>query len=372
MAAAKRTITIVDRHAWYDPQIEREALAPMGIEVRVGWTGVEGRPRAVDAGPTDATEIASLSRITSGFVPPSITTPERVVEMARDADGILVVRADINAAVMDALPRLKVIGRCGIGLDNIDTAAAAERGIAIVYAPGFCSPEVADHTMAMLLACARKLEPLHRKLRDHGVWGRDIASPMTALRASTVGLVGFGAIGQGVAERARAFGMRVVAADPAADPEAARRLGVELVTLDELLPQADYLSLHLPLLASTKHLIDASRIARMKPTAFVINTSRGPLIDEAALIDALSSGRLGGAALDVFEQEPLPASSPLKTLDNVMMSPHIGGLSNESQVVMRRLVAESAGRILCGRWPAGPELFAPRDPAGQARARAAA
>ena len=368
---SEHNVAIVDRHAWYVPDIERNVLARSGASVEVSWSRIAQRPPQADAGAANADEARALSPITSGFVPPSITTEDRVIEMARDADGILCVRADITAKVMDALPRLKVVGRYGIGLDNIDTEAAAERGIAVVYAPGFCAREVADHTMAMLLACSRKLEPLHRALLQ-GTWGRDAASPMSALYAQTVGLIGFGQIGRAVATRARAFGLRVLAFDPAVDAKTAAALGVELVPMETLIGESDYVSLHMPLTSATRHLIDEQRIARMKPTAFLINTSRGPLVDEPALATALAKRQIAGAALDVFEREPLPESSPLVRLDNVLLSPHIGGLSDEAQVQLREIVSTAMAEALSGRWPSGPELFSPRTPAERARSRVVA
>jgi D-3-phosphoglycerate dehydrogenase len=364
-------IAIVDRHAGYVPEIEQSVLARSGASVEVSWSKVAQRPPQADVGAENADEARALSRITSGFVPPSITTEDRVIDMARDADGILCVRADITAKVMDALPRLKVVGRYGIGLDNVDTAAAAERGVAVVYAPGFCAREVADHTMAMLLACSRKLEPLHRGMLQ-GTWGRDAASPMRALYSQTLGLVGLGQIGRAVAARAKAFGLRVLAFDPAVDSNASAALGVELVPLDTLIEASDYVSLHVPLTSATRHIIDAQRLARMKSTAFLINTSRGPLVDEPALATALAQRKIAGAALDVFEREPLPESSPLVRLDNVLLSPHIGGLSDEAQVELREIVATAMSRVLDGRWPTGPELYSPRTPAEQARSRAVA
>ena len=363
-------VAIVDRHAWYVPLIEAEELARAGAKVVVSWAEQANRPPQTEAGlDGSAGAPETLSRISAGFVPPSVTTEDRVIEMAAGADGILVVRADITARVMDALPKLKVIGRYGIGLDNVDTTAAAERGIAVVYAPGFCAREVADHTLAMLLACSRKLVPLHRAMTDNH-WARDTAAPIRGLFTQTLGLVGFGQIAREVAKRAQAFGIRVLAHDPLVTDADAQRLGVLRVTLDDLLEQADFLSIHAPLLASTQHMIGAPQLARMKPTAFVINTSRGPLIDEAALAVALERGQIAGAALDVFEAEPLPAASPLRKFDNVLMTPHIGGLSDEGQIVLRRTVAAAMADVLCGIWPEGPELYTPRGDAAKARAHA--
>jgi D-3-phosphoglycerate dehydrogenase len=363
-------VAIVDRHAWYVPAVEEEVLAAVGARVEVSWARVADRPAEADAGrPADAAAREHASRISAAFVPPGITTEDRVIEMARNADAILVVRANMSARVLDALPRLRVIGRYGIGVDNIDLDAADARGIAVVNAPGFCAREVADHTMALLLACSRKVEPLHAALM-RGDWGRNIASPMHALYTRTLGLVGFGQIGREVAKRAQAFGITVLAHDPLQDAAAIRVHGAEPAALDDLLARSDFVSLHLPLLPTTKHLVGAKALAAMKPTAFVINTSRGPLIDEAALAGALAARRIAGAALDVFEVEPLPADSPLRKLPGVLLTPHVGGLSDEGQVVLRRMVAGAMADVLAGRWPTGPELAVPRDDAGKARAQA--
>ena len=339
-------VVIVDRHAWYRPEIEQEELGPLGAEIVVGWAQTEPRPEAADRGrPASDAECQRLSRISSGFVPPSVTTEDEVIRMAQDADAILAVRAQLSARVMDALPRLRVLGRYGIGVDNIDVEAAEARGIGVVNAPGFCAREVADHTMMLLLACARRLGFLE-SCRRAGRWARDEAAPMRALYNQTIGLVGFGQIGRGVARRARAFDLTVLVHDPVVDPAALRELGATAVPLDDLLARADYVSLHLPLTAQTRHLVSGPQLALMKPTAFLLNTSRGPLVDEAALIAALEAEQIAGAGLDVFEAEPLPASSPLLGNDRVIITPHVAGLSNEGQELVRRTVARGVAEIL--------------------------
>jgi D-3-phosphoglycerate dehydrogenase len=286
-------------------------------------------------------------------VPPSVTTEDEVIRMAADADAILVVRAQISARVLDALPRLRVVGRYGIGVDNIDMDAAREHGVAVVNAPGFCAREVADHTMMLLLACSRRL-PFLENCRRAGRWARDDAAPMRALHSQSLGLVGFGQIGRQVAQRALAFGLTVLAYDPLVDADAAREAGVTPLPLDELLAGSDFVSLHLPLSAGTRHLIGAPQLALMKATAFIINTSRGPLIDEPALIAALQGKRVAGAGLDVFESEPPVAASPLWQDDSVIMTPHVAGLSNESQALSRRMVAKGVADALRSTPPRAP------------------
>jgi phosphoglycerate dehydrogenase-like enzyme len=265
--------------------------------------------------------------------------------MAEGATAVMVSGALVSAEIMDRLPDLKVIGRYGIGVDNIDMRHAEERDIAVVSAPGFCAREVADHTMAMLLTSARRLPFLNTAIL-RGEWPRVEASPMPALYSQTLGLLGFGEIGRQVAARARSFGLTVAACDPVVDPAAMREAEVTPMRFEELLARADYLSLHLPLIPATRHVIGRAELAAMKPSATIINTSRGPLIDEEALADALQSGKLRYAALDVFETEPLPSRSPLAQLPNVLLTPHVAGLSDDGQELCRRIVATGVANVI--------------------------
>jgi D-3-phosphoglycerate dehydrogenase len=353
-------VLIVDRPSWYEPVIERQELARVGADVIVGWANAPQCPPEAKRGfPAGDLTREDLSAITSAYVPPSITTEERVVEMAHNAAGILTARANMTARVMDALPMLRVIGRYGIGVDNIDVEAATARGIAIVNAPGFCAREVAEHTLMFILASGRKLGVLDKKMR-RGAWPRDEASPMRALFTQTLGLIGYGQIGREVALRAAACGMTVLAYDPYLRPAEAERLQVRLVSLQELLREADFVSVHAPLTAETRHLLGQNELRQMRGSAYLINTSRGPLVDEAALLEALEAGWIAGAALDVFETEPLPPSSPLLRRENVLLTPHIGGLSDEGQRLLRRTLAKAMADVLLGGWPEGPELYNPR------------
>ena len=338
-------VVIVDRHAWYLPVIEEEELRKIGAKVVVGWAESPSRPAIADQGdPKNDRERAYLSRITAGYVPASVTTEDEVIRMAQNADAILVAHAKISARVIGALPDLRVIGRYGIGLDNVDLVAARDRGIAVVNAPGFCAREVADHAMMFVLALSRRLQFMDSKMRA-GCWARDIASPMGALYTQTMGIVGFGAIGQEIARRAGSFGMAVIAYDPFINTERAREFGVEPAELNDLLNRADYVSLSLPLVAETHHLIGEQQLRSMKKTAFLINTSRGPLIDEKALIKALDEGTIAGAGLDVYETEPLPSESPLTKFPNVLLTPHIGGYSDEGGEIVRRTVARGIAAV---------------------------
>lgn len=342
-------VVIVDRHAWYRPVIEEEEFRRIGAEVVVGWAATSPCPEPAMRGrPATESGRVSLSRISSAYVPRTVTTEDEVIRIARDADAILVVGARISRRVMEALPRLRAIGRYGAGVDNIDVRAAAERGIAVVNASGYCAREVADHTVMFMLACSRRLLFLDRQMRN-GRWARAEASPMRALHSQILGLVGFGRIGREVARRAHGFGVTMLAYDPSAHAEQAQDAGVTLVGLNELLSRSDFVSVHAPLAETTHHLIGAPELAQMKPTAFLLNTSRGSLVDESALVSALREGRIAGAALDVFEAEPLSASSPLLQQDSILLTPHVAGLSDESQEMLRRNISRAVADALSAR-----------------------
>ncbi len=350
-------VVIVDRPSWYEPVIERRELSRAGAEVTVGWARVSGRPPEADQGyPAGNLTRERLSEITSAYVPPSLTTEELVLQMAEGATGIFAVRAAMSARVMDGLPRLRVIARYGVGVDNIDISAATTRGIAILNAPGYCAREVAEHALMLILACARKLGPLDKAMR-RGAWLRDQASPMRALFTQTLGLIGFGRIGREVARRATAFGMAILAYDPYANRVEPDDLPVRFVDLPTLLHEADFVSVHAPLTAQTRHLLRTPELRQMKPTAYLINTSRGQIVDQTALLEALDRGWIAGAGLDVFETEPLSPGSRLLRRDNVLVTPHTGGLSDEGQELLRHLLANAMAEVLLGRWPRGQQLF---------------
>lgn len=352
------TLVVLDRPAWFLPTLEQEEMARIGGRALVGWARL-GEPTALD--PANASlglSVEELSRISLAYVGRSRHTPEVVERMAHDAEAIMVTTAAVTAAVMDRLPRLRVIGRPGIGYDIVDVKAATARGIAVFNAPGFCAREVADHTLMMALALARKAPVLHQAIR-RGVYERGLASPMSAAYEMTLGLVAFGQIGREVALRAKPFGFRLLAHDPFVTPEAAAEYGVSLVGLDELLRRSDIVSLHAPLSPATRHLLGAREFGLMKPTAYVINTSRGPVIDQAALIEALQAGRIAGAGLDVFEREPLEAESPLARMENVLLTPHTAGMSDSAQMAVRHRTARNLADALVGAWPENRDLLNP-------------
>src|SRR3989454_4189328 len=256
--------------------------------------------------------------------PPAVLAAE-----LSDADSLLVRSATrVDAALLSAAPRLRIIARAGTGVDNVDVATASARGILVVNAPGANSISVAEHAWALMLGLARRIPAADRAMKD-GKWEKKKFLG-TELRGKTLGVAGLGRIGQEVAQRARAFGMRVVAHDPFISKEIAAGVGAELMSLDAMCAAADYITLHLPSTADTKRLFNDERFARCKPGVRLINTARGELVDERALRHAIESGNVAGAALDVFEQEP-PSDWSLAQLPQVIATPHIAASTEEAQ-----------------------------------------
>ena len=258
-----------------------------------------------------------------------LTTNETLEREIADADALIVRSATkVSAELLDKAPKLRAVGRAGVGVDNIDLEAATKRGVLVMTTPGGNAVSVAEHTFALLLSLARQVPRLDKAIHE-GRWEKSSAAG-TEVRGKTLGLIGLGRIGSEVAVRARAFDMRVLAYDPFISEAAAREMSVELVALDKLLAESDFVSLHTALSPATQNLINASTIQKMKKGARIINTARGELIDEAALAEALKSGQLAGAAVDVFVEEP-PRNSPLTGLPNVIATPHVAGSTAEAQ-----------------------------------------
>ena len=255
-----------------------------------------------------------------------------------------------NRRVIEALAAagLKVIARAGVGYDGVDVAAATDHGIPVTIAPGTNQDAVAEHTFLLMLALAKNLISQNAGIKA-GTWPRKVTRP---LRGRTLGVVGLGRIGKAVAVRGRAWGMTVVGHDPFADADFAHANGIALMPFDDVLREADFLTLHMPLVAESKQIINARAIGLMKPTAFLINTSRGGVIHEADLADALTNGRLAGAGLDVLDEEPPPAGHPLVGLDNVILTAHTAGIDTQSRDDMGRVAAEAIVKLLAGEWPA--------------------
>lgn len=265
---------------------------------------------------------------------------EDLTAAVADADAVLVRSATkITREALSRATRLKVIGRAGVGVDTIDVEAATEKGVAVMNAPAGNTVSAAELAFALLLSLIRKVPAADRSMRE-GKWDRASFSG-TELYRKTLGLIGAGRIGGEVARRARAFGMRVLAYDPYLSADAARGMGVELTTLEGVLREADAISLHVPLTDSTRGILGEAQLALLRPTCVIVNAARGGLIDEAALIQRLKDGRLGGAAFDVFDQEPLPADHPLRSLPNVVLTPHLGASTEEAQLNVAIEIAEA-------------------------------
>lgn len=264
-----------------------------------------------------------------------------------EVKALCVVSAKVTSVMIDHLPSLRVISRFGSGTDNIDLASAARRGIQVTNVPEFCLSEVADHTMALLLASARKLLPMDRATRG-GQWLARIHERTHRIEGRQLGLIGFGRIAQEVAKRARPFGLRVVAYDPQLNSDIARDLGVQPMDLDPLLRTSHFVSLHVPLTPGTRHLMSDTQFHSMRPDAILINTARGAVVDEQALAAALQAGRIAGAAIDVYEGldmfGPLPDAPdhPLFHLPNVLLTPHSAACSEEALNFLMRTGAQHA------------------------------
>jgi D-3-phosphoglycerate dehydrogenase / 2-oxoglutarate reductase len=267
-------------------------------------------------------------------------------------DVLLVQFAPVGRNALGAADRLCAIVRLGVGVDNVDVAAAAERGIVVARVPDYCVDEVADHTLALVLAVERGVVGL-AAAAGSGSWSFRASGPLRRLRGRTLGLVGFGRIAQAVAARARGFGLVIAAHDPYLLDEDVRGLGAEPLGFDALVERSDVLSVHVPLTDSTRGLVDAGVIARLPAGAIVVNTARGGLVDEEALAAALRSGRLRGAALDVLESEPPTPDHPLAGVPNLVLTPHAAWYSEEAIVELRSKAVESALALLRGERPAG-------------------
>jgi D-3-phosphoglycerate dehydrogenase / 2-oxoglutarate reductase len=278
--------------------------------------------------------------------------PEAILRVAKDADALLATYAKITADMIRQMTRCRIISRFGIGVDNVDIPAATERGIVVTKVPDYCIDEVSDHAMALLLSAVRKI-PLANSLVQQGRWEMPAVVPIHRLRGTVLGLVGFGRIPQLVAPKAQAFGMRVVSFDPYIPKDVFDRAKVESVDFPQLLKVSDYVSIHAPLLPETQGLFNADAFRQMKPHAYLINTARGPIVDEAALAHVLDAGQLAGAALDVMTKEP-PTRSPLLGRPNVIITPHTSFYSEESLNDLETKAAEEVVRVLKGQAPKNP------------------
>ncbi len=312
------TVLISDFN-YADNEIERNALAPWGSEIVVA----------------------------------QCTTPQDVIEAGQTVDAIISQYAPITSKVIGALPlRCKVVARYGIGLDTIDVDAATARGIAVVNVPSYCESEVSDHVLALLLSWVRRIPHYAEEIR-RGTWDWKTGKPIHRLHGLVLGLLGFGKIAHVLAHKAAMLGLEIVAHDPYVPAAEIEAEGAGPVSRDELFSRSDFLSLHVPLTPETRHTVDEAALALMKPTACLINASRGAVVDETALVSALQSGTLAGACLDVVEDEIPPANSPLLRMPQVLLTPHVAWYSEESQAELRRKVSDDVGRALNGLLPHG-------------------
>ena len=305
-------VLITDR-AWPDCAVERDILSRIGAEV-------------VDAPQGDEATLVAL---------------------ARDADAIGTCWAHVTESVIRAAPKCRLVARFGIGLDNISVETATELGIPVSNVPDYCVSEVSDQALALILACARNVAFFHMRTK-RGEYRLGAAPPMKRLAGATLGLVGFGQIARALLPKARAIGFNVLAHSQRSDD---RGTGCHMVPLDDLLSRSDFVSLHLPLTEATHGLLGDRQFQQMKPTAYLVNTSRGALVDQAALWRALSTGRIAGAALDVFDPEPPDLSQPLYRDERVIVTPHAAFLSEESLKDLRTRASHQIAEALQGRRP---------------------
>ncbi|MBM4237289.1 MAG: C-terminal binding protein [Euryarchaeota archaeon] len=275
---------------------------------------------------------------------------EEVLEAAKDADGILNTYAPVSRRVIEGLRRCRVVVRYGIGFDTIDLEAATEKGIVAVNIPTYCIDEVADHTLALILSAARKVVAYDRIVRE-GKWDWRDARPIHRLRNQTLGLIAVGRIGRALIERAKPLGLRIIASDPYVPDEKMREMGAEPVTLEKLLAESDIVSVHTPLTKETRHMLRYEQFRKMKRSAILVNTSRGPVIKVPDLARALEEGLIAYAALDVLEKEPPGRDDPILRQENLVLTPHASFYSEGSVREVKITASEEVVRVLTGRRP---------------------
>ena len=307
---------LITDYAWPSLDIERRLLSAAGAEPIVAETGDE---------------------------------PE-LLRLAPEADAILTNWKQVSGAVLDAAPKCRLVSRYGVGVDNIAVAHATELGIPVTNVPDYCFEEVSDHAMALLLACARRIVSFADATR-RGQWDVKSGRPIFRVRGQTLGLIGFGRNGRALAAKAQGFGLKLIIYDPWVTAEAVAAFGTQTDDLEALLRAADYVSVHVPLTDATRGLINTHALRLMKPTAYLINTSRGPIVDEPALVQALSEHWIAGAALDVLVKEPGEASNPLFALDNAIITPHASFYSEEAIAELEHKAVERVTLALRGQMP---------------------
>ena len=307
---------LITDYVWASIEPERQVLAEVGAELTVAETGDE----------------------------PELQT------LAPTMDGILTCWNPVREPVITAAKKCQVIARYGIGLDNIDVDAATEQGIVVTNVPAYCMDEVSDHAMGLLLACARKIPRFNRAVRN-GTWDQNIGPEMHRIRGKTLGIVGFGRIGQAIIPKAKAFGFTINVCSPRTDPKRIQQQGAQKVTFQELLTTSDFITIHAPLTQETEHMFSDAEFRAMKPTAYLINTARGGIVDTAALTTALRNGDIAGAGLDVLETEPPEPDTELLMFDNVVVTPHAAFISEDAILELEVTAAKCVAQVLTGQLP---------------------
>lgn len=307
---------LITDYAWTSIEPERQVLAEIGAELIAAETG-------------DEAELLTLAPM---------------------MDGILTCWKPVHAPVIAAAGKCQIIGRCGIGLDNIDVEAATEQGIVVTNVPAYCIDEVSDHAMGLLLACARKISRFNRATRS-GIWEQNIGPTMYRLRGKTLGVVGFGRIAQSIVPKAKGFGLTVNVCSPRTDPALIQEHGAQKVAFPELLDTSDFITIHAPLTPETRYMFSHAEFQAMKPTAYLINTSRGGIVDATALTTALRNAEIAGAGLDVLETEPPEENEELLRLENVVVTPHAAFISEESILDLEIAAATCVVQVLTGKLP---------------------
>jgi D-3-phosphoglycerate dehydrogenase / 2-oxoglutarate reductase len=303
--------------------------------------------------PLDMTEEkAALAGLDAEFLTADCTTEDDVLAAAADVDVILTSHAPLSRRVIEKLPKLIAIVRYGVGYDTVDLDAATDRQVVVINIPDFCYEEVSNHAIALLLVCAKKLTIMNNLMKK-GDWNsaKQMQEPMSSIWGQTLGIIGCGNIGRTTARKAQVFSLKLIGCDPYADKAVVKAAGIELVSLPDLLKSSDYVTLHTDLNKTSFHLMGEKEFKQMKPSAYLINTSRGKVVDEPALIKALQEKRIAGAGLDVFEKEPMDKANPLLKMDNVVVMPHSASYSDAAFVRLHKSVGQEAARVLAGKKP---------------------
>lgn len=295
-------------------------------------------------------ERSALKKVDVELVDVNKKSAEEILDACKDADGLINLFYPIDRKFIQEMRKCRIISRYGTGVDNVDVSSATEKGIIVANVPSYCTEEVSDQAMALLYCCARKIIPYHINVAA-GKWDYTIGKPIFRIRGQVLGIFGFGNNAKALASKAKGVGLKVIAHDPFVHDTLVSSYGVEPVSFKELLARSDYISIHCALTEQTRHLFSFEEFKAMKKTAFIINTARGGIINGDALYQALKEKWIAGAALEVFDPEPLLPDNPLRTLDNIVFNPHTGWYSEESTEDLRRKTAEAVSFVLEGKVP---------------------